>query len=296
MPQNDLYIKLKEAYSEQNLNHITSKIITWYKDKQYSRLKRLVEAVSQYVDLGDESINKSFSKLIFLYHPDKGHQYRTELDSIRTSGKTKEYEKYSHIFLVQDVENIPLTEDEDFDIDYSPEYVMDEDLPGFSYFDGAYPQSDDLKSDFSDYDYDNTFFSAVKRKFYNSLSVDLPAYYLEDLEEIEMTSYDICDLTGIEHCRQAVFVDLSDNCITDISELGRLLMIEELYLSNNEIGYIDDVSNLLKLRVIDLSNNSIDDLTPLLDLPDLEYVNVVGNPVSKQQIEQLKNNGVLVVN
>lgn len=299
MNHHDLYIKLTDAYSEKSLNAITSKIIEWYKDKQYAKLRRVIESIDKYVDLGEENISKCFSKLVFLYHPDKGHQYRQELEQIFSSGKSNGFDQYTHIFVVQDriasSENMTITDDEDFDIDYAPEYVMDEDLEGFTYFEGGYPQSDDLKADFSDYDYDNTFFSALKKKFYNTLDIDLPFYYLEDIEEIEASGYDINDLFGLEYCHQVVYLNLSNNRITDIMEVGRLSMIEELYLSDNEIGYIDAVSNLYKLRVLDLANNNVDDLTPVFDLPDLEYINIVGNPVPQDQVEYLKSNGVLIV-
>jgi Leucine-rich repeat (LRR) protein len=296
MASKDLYTKLCEAYSDKNLNTITSKIIELYKSKQHQKLKGLLNAIGKYIDFQDENINKSFSKLIFMYHPDKGHQYRNEIDQIQKSGKTELLNEYAHIFLAEDIESLSVDADDDLDIDYTPEYGFEEDSSEFDYYEGAYPQSDDLRDDLSDFDFDDTFFGAMKRKYYGRLMVDMPSYYLEDLDEIEMTNYDIADLSGIEYCRQLVFLDLSDNCITDISDLKGLMLLEEIYLSNNEIGYIDIVSNLVKLRVLDISNNAIDDLTPLFELPDLEYVNLVGNRIPLEQIAFLKKKGVLVVN
>lgn len=295
MTGNNLYTKLCEAYSEKNLNLITSKIIEIYKNKQHYKLKSLLNAIDKYIDFQDESMSKSFSKLIFMYHPDKGHQYRKEIDQIYKSGKTELLEEYTHIFIAADIDSLSTSPDDDLDIDYSPEYGFDEDLRDMDYYDGAYHQSDDLRSDLDDYEFDNTFFGAIKRKYYGHLRVEMPSYYLEDLDEIDMANYDITDLYGIEYCRQVVFLNLSGNGIVDISDLKGLSLIEELYLSDNEIGYIDAVSNLIKLRVIDISNNAVDDLSPLFELPDLEYVNVVGNPVPHKHKEFLKGRGVLVV-
>lgn len=292
---NNLYIKLKEAYSEKNLNIISSKIIELYRNKQHAKIKGLLTALGDYINFQDDNINKSFSKLIFMYHPDKGHQYRKEIEEIYRSGNLELLENYTHILLALDIDSVTAKLNDDFDIDYSPEYIIDEDEENEYYFEGSYHQSDDLRTDYNDYVYDNTFFSALKRKYYGNLKVDLPSYYLEDLEEVELTNFDIQDLSGIEYCRQTVYFNLSNNCITDISDIKGLSLIEELYLSDNEIGYIDAVNFLRKLRVIDISNNCIDDISPLFGLPNLEYVNILGNNIPKEQVEILKKENVMVI-
>jgi len=301
MNGHDLYIKLRDAYSDQNLNLITSKIIELHKTKQLGKLKGVVSRLENFEGLSLENINKCFSKLIFMYHPDKGHQYRQEIDSLFYSGDKERLQRYTHIFIIRDIDAIKVeadvecNTDNDFDIDYAPEYVWDENLEGFEYYNYEYEQSDDLKNDFSDYSYDYTFFSALKRKYYGTLQVDLPTFYLEDIEEIEMVNFEISDLSGAEYCKRIVFMNLSNNCISDISPINGFAFLEELYISDNAIGYVDTLSNLTKLRVLDLSNNCIDDLSPLFELPNLEYVNIMGNPVPKDHIEFLKNNNVLVV-
>ena len=74
-------------------------------------------------------------------------------------------------------------------------------------------------------------------------------YLLEDLEEIEMADYEIESLDGIEACRYARVVDLTNNNLTDLTDLGHLHQVERLYLSNNHIGMIDSLSNLTVLQV-----------------------------------------------
>ena len=81
-----------------------------------------------------------------------------------------------------------------------------------------------------------------------------------------------------------------------MENLWDLQNIEELYLANNQIGYIDALSNLIKLRVLDLSGNLVDDISPLFALEHLEYVNLIGNPVPKSQIDFLEKKGIIVMN
>lgn len=91
-------------------------------------------------------------------------------------------------------------------------------------------------------------------------------------------------------------MDLSDNHINDLSEIGECRLLNELYLSHNQISIIDATINLADLTQLDLSFNEVDDLTPLFRLQKLEYVNLLGNPVPKEQIELLKKKGIIVVN
>ncbi len=282
----DLYTKLKESYTGVNLNNITANIIGLYKSKQFSSIRKISKIVSEYTEVPDNNISKCFSKLIMIYHPDKEAFYNQEIDNLFQSKNYDSLNQYAHILIINDIENIPSMDvGIDDDIDYSPEYVWDYDREGFEYFDSyedaeAYEESDLFAEE-------NTFYNAVKRKVYGSMKVELPSYYLEDFEDIEMSEYEIGDLEGIEFCLHAINIDLSKNLIEDISSLWYLTQIEELYLSDNQIGMIDALSNLKELRVLDISNNFIDDISPLFELENLEYVNVTGNKIPQHQIEVL---------
>jgi hypothetical protein len=153
-----------------------------------------------------------------------------------------------------------------------------------------------LPGDTAEEQMENDFLAAVKRKIYGNMEIDLPVYLLEDLEEIEMAEYEIGSLDGIRFCKYAVVMDLSGNHINDLSEIGECRLLKELYLSHNQISIIDALINMADLRQLDLSYNQVDDLTPLLRLQKLEYVNLLGNPVPGEQIEQLKKRGILVIN
>lgn len=296
MYEKDYYIKLKDAYSEVNLNKISAEIIAYYKSGEYSKIKRIAKVVSEYMPINEEKISKCFSSLIMIYHPDKGNRYRKEIDEIFKSGRFENFQQYSHILEIQDINLTVTAEEIAEDIDYSPEYQLDNDDPGFNYFyDSDDEQFDHDPESYVDPEPDNSFFSAIKRKYYGSRDIHLPHQYLEDLEEVEMAEYEIEQLDGIEFCKYVKVLDLSGNNISDIFNLKDLGYIEELDLSYNQVGIIDVLMKLKNLRILDLSNNFVDDLSPLFDLNRLEYVNVIGNAVPQEQLTYLKNNGIIVV-
>lgn len=85
--------------------------------------------------------------------------------------------------------------------------------------------------------------------------------YKSDMErfvELDLSYYDITDLTGLEHA-----VNLVD-----------------IYLYNNNIADISPLANLTKLTFIDLENNQISDVKPLVNISGLTVLLVSGNPIS----------------
>jgi len=105
MEGRELYTKLKDAYSNKNLNHITGKLIDLYKSKNYCQIRTISNRISKFVPIDDDSDNKRFSKLIMLYHPDKGEIYRKAIDSVFKEGNFTELESFSHVNLIGN--NIP---------------------------------------------------------------------------------------------------------------------------------------------------------------------------------------------
>lgn len=122
-----------------------------------------------------------------------------------------------------------------------------------------------------------------------------PTYYLEDFDEFELASSSVESLEGIEYCKHALVFDLSDNLISDLSEICDLQQIRELYLSHNELSYIDDLSNLIHLQVLDISFNQIDDLSPIMNLEELSVLYTSGNPIPHRQLKILKEKGVQII-
>ena len=294
METGELYSKLKDAYTTENLGLVSGRIIEMFRDKKYDALRAMQKVVNEFTPCNEEKVNKIFSRLIMLYHPDR---LRQNLELLEKAYKADDFESLysmSHILTVQNLEpghvalSSVLTEE-----DLAEEFGWDDGADGFSYF----IAEEELEQD----EYEDSgverrsFLSVLKRRVYGNLNVDFPMYLLEDLEEIEMADYELEDLDGISACHYARAVDLSNNNLTDISELGELRQVERLYLSNNQIGLIDVLNMLSVLQVLDISYNDVDDISPLFELNYLSYLNVMGNRIPAWQLEKLQLKGVSIV-
>ncbi|MFB6341921.1 leucine-rich repeat domain-containing protein [Saccharicrinis sp. FJH62] len=290
MTTKELYTKLSEAYSDKNLNRITAKLILLYKNRNYGKIREMANKISRIIAIDEENDARCFSKLIMLYHPDKGGQIRSAIERLYAQNDEVQLRVFSHILLLGDPDLV-VVEDVAEDVDYHPEYVWDVDMQdGF-----AYEDPDGEGEGPADVDYEKSFYNLIKIREYGDVTFEFPSYYLEDFEEFEMAYSGLESLDGVEYCIHARILDLSDNRISYISNLWNLHHLEELYLGNNQIGYIDSLSNLTSLRVLDLSGNRIDDVSPLMHLENLELVNLIGNPVPASQIKQLKDKGIIIM-
>ncbi|CAL6076587.1 Conserved_hypothetical protein [Hexamita inflata] len=64
-------------------------------------------------------------------------------------------------------------------------------------------------------------------------------------------------VTGIYQMEQLVELDLANNKLKDISEIGNLNKLKKLFLQNNEISRIYELGNLKQLTNLNVSNNII---------------------------------------
>ena len=294
METGELYNNLKLAYTSENLGGISSRIIGLFREKQHDALRAIQKVVNDYTPCNEEKINKVFSRLIMLYHPDRLSQNLEQLEKAYGRDDFETLYSMSHILAVQNLEpenmmlGSVLTEE-----DLAEEFGWDQHEDEFSYFVSDEEMEEDAVIDpgFEA----RSFINLIKRRVYGHLNVDFPIYLLEDLEEIEMADYEMEDLEGISACRYARAVDLSNNNLTDISDLGELRQLERLYLSNNQIGLVDALDNLFKLEVLDISYNDVDDISALFELSHLSYINVMGNRIPHWQLEKLQLQGVTVV-
>ena len=289
---NELYYKLIQAYSENNLNRITGKLIDLYRNKNFSEIRGIANRISKYVAIDEEKDARCFSRLIMLYHPDKQTYFKNCIQRLYGENDLEGLERFSHILLIDDIDSIKVVPVDD-DIDYHPEYIWDDvQEEGYSFVDFDY---DGNYEDFNPEEVERSFYNAVKLREFGTLNVSFPSWYLEDYDEFEMAESGLDSLDGIEYCKQVVYLDLSGNEISDLMNLWNLKHIEELYLARNQIGYIDALCNLKKLRVVDLSFNHIDDISPLLNLENLEYIDLTGNKISTSQIDQLVAKNIIVM-
>jgi Leucine-rich repeat (LRR) protein len=257
-------------------------------------LQKIAEIIDEYVEIEIDDKGKGFSKFMMLYHPDKADFHIAEINKLVSANNFDKLLEYSHIFKLERIDEIANALNSYEDIDYAPVYDWDAEVEGFRIMNDDETTSKIYKSA-SSKKKGLTFYDAVKIRHYGHTNIEYPTYYLEDIDEFELSSSDIDDLEGIQFCKHAKTVDLSDNLISDISLLSSLSYIEELNLSENEICDIDSLSNLTNLHTAYLNNNYISDISPLFELPSLELVELIENKVNITQVEQLRELGVTVI-
>jgi Leucine-rich repeat (LRR) protein len=289
----ELQQMLKEAYTIKNLNNISLTLINLYKNQQYSILQKITEIISDYVNIEITDDGKGFSKLMLLYHPDRAGYHLNEIDRLAKQNNFDGLLEYSHILKLERIEEIAVSLNSFEDIDYAPVYDWDINTEGFSIIDDSQPVNT-TKTKTTTKLVGYTFYDAIKMREYGHTEIEYPSFYLEDIEEFELSSSDINDLDGIQFCSNAKTIDVSNNRITDLTPVTGLINLEELDLSDNQIGYIDALSNLTNLKSLKLSNNCFDDILPLFELAKLEFVDLSGNKIDIEEINRLIDLGVTV--
>ena len=302
MTLKELHNELLEAYSVNNLNTISLTLINLFKNQQFTVLQKISDIIRDYTDVRISNDGKGFSRFMMLYHPDRAMFHVTEINKLAAENNYDDLLKYAHILKLESINEIAATIDSFDDIDYSPVYDWDmSDLAdeGFRIFD-----LNDLSERGNDpaervkpgmvHESSCSFFDALKIRDFGDPEADFPLDYLEEMEELEMSSFGINELDGIQFCIHVRTIDLSNNMISDLFPLMGLKEIEDLDLSDNEIGFIDDIGNLKRLKSVILANNYIEDISPLFELDDLEYVDLAGNKIDPGQIDTLFEMGVTV--
>ncbi len=289
MTINELKQQLTDAYTLKNLNKISITLIDLYKNQQYSILQKIGEIICDFTDIEITTEGKGFSKLIRLYHPDRLNYYLNEINRLSDQNNFDGLLEHSHILKLGRIDEIAKSLNSFEDIDYSPIYDWDMETEGFTIINDSGKVKEN-KTRRREYD----FYDAIKIRQYGRTDIEFPTWYLEDIDEFELSSSDINDLDGIQFCIHAKTIDVSDNRITDISPVSGLINLEEFNISDNLVENIDAMSNLINLKRVFLSNNQIEDISPLLELQLLDYIDLTGNKVSSDQINILTELGIIV--
>lgn len=291
MANYQLYNQLVEAYSDENLNRITGILIDMHKHDCHDQIQEIANRISSYISNDFSTGKKCYSRLLKLYHPDKGENYRNKIKHHFEIGDHNKLKEFSHVLLLNDLQ-IEKEVYLDDDLDYNPEYMWDYSENGFDYSTADYdlypPEEQNLK-------FERNFFNILKLRIFGTLRKEFPLYYLDDYSDFEVSYEEMVSLEGISNCTYTVMLDISYNYISDLTEMWGLNMLEEFYASNNQINKLKPLSKLKNLRILDLSFNQIHDLTPLFNLPKLEILYLTGNHVPTEQIVYLKRKGVHVV-
>lgn len=295
MNKNELYLKLKKTYSEENLHKITRKLIGAYQKKETDYFEHLFLKLGDFLNPDSSKINKLFFNLIMLYHPDKLKYYQNQIEHFYQNNEETNLKRLSHIFItLKNLNYLPnqKTIDAIQNPSRSKDYGDSVDLNDFDTI-------VDLNNFETQYFYEGLsfdFLSALKIREFGDLNFDIQSYHLEHLTgDLNFSRNRINDLTGIEKCSNISSLDFSNNEIVDITNLGFLTLLEEIDLSDNEIYAVDGLANLHNLQILDLAFNHIDDISPLYELERLRYINLVGNPIPQAQIKAISRVGRIVV-
>ncbi|MGE5420444.1 MAG: leucine-rich repeat domain-containing protein [Chloroflexota bacterium] len=291
----ELHNELTEAYSVNNLNTISLSLINFFKAKNYVALQKISEIIRDYVDIKISDNGKGFSALMMLYHPDRAVYHIKEINRLASENNYDGLMKYAHILRLERISEITSALSSYDDIDYSPVYdwdMSDLEEEGFRIFDSN--EKEGKVTVESMREAGCSFYDALKIREFGDPEANYPLYYLDEMEDFEMSSYGINDLDGIQLCVRARTMNLSNNKITDLMPLIECRELEELDLSDNEVGFIDEIKSLSQLRCVLLSNNYIQDISPLFELTNLEYANLTGNNIDPVQINRLSEMGVTV--
>ena len=100
--------KIIDYYTEQNLTKITLKIIEAYRNKKYSYIIGLGKIIDETLVDKHRNIQKLFSHLIMLFHPDRLNLYKKDISDLIQKNKTNELQKYETIIpVLENLEKIP---------------------------------------------------------------------------------------------------------------------------------------------------------------------------------------------
>ncbi len=291
-----LHKEIIAAYSDLNLHRITITLIQLYKNEQFGTLEHIVGMISETVEISVDPGLRYFSRLMKLYHPDRGQYHRAEIDRLYKLHNYDGLLQYSHILMLEKIEEIAKTFSGIEDMDYSPIYEWDWNTDGFHIVEygtsNVIREQRDSEMQSSE---QISFYEAFQLRMFGNVTTGFPLYYFEDIEDFELSQSGVNDLNGIQYCIHAKTIGLSGNSISDISYLWELLFLEDLNLSDNKLELIDSLANLQNLRHVNLSDNDISDISPLMRLNKLEYAELSGNRITKAQIRKLEEMGIVVI-
>ncbi len=87
---------------------------------------------------------------------------------------------------------------------------------------------------------------------------------LLQLETLDARGRGIRDLSGIEFCRNLIWLDLDTNSISDLTPLQNLTSLAILNLDSNEVTDISPLAGLLNLDGLSLFDNQVGDIGALV--------------------------------
>lgn len=301
--------KLDPPWLEDRLRKIAALLIEAHRNGNHELIARYALRVP---DMEKGSPKRQFMRLIQVFHPDRLVVYVRQVSDCRSAGNEKglaaleallEYESAEGAVSQRRRQTRP--ESRDDRADRTGDYGFTETY-GFGEDDFGYGEetSDDVYETYESGDYEEedpfeegSFMDAIKREFFGNLDLWPTEHEISQFEgELDLSDYDLRDLSGAEYCVNVSSLNLAMNRIDNVWPLRDLTSLEFLDLSSNNLEVADDLGELCGLKELDLSFNEIDDVSFLLRLPLLACVSLIGNPVKDLGVlEELRKRGVAVI-
>jgi hypothetical protein len=100
---------------------------------------------------------------------------------------------------------------------------------------------------------------------------------LHALEELNLYSTSVSDISALSDLRKLKFLNLEDTLVSNIAPLSGHTALVSLNISNTEVRDLTAISTMPKLSRLVLFESSFQDLSPLKGAVSLEYVGIEGN-------------------
>lgn len=106
----------------------------------------------------------------------------------------------------------------------------------------------------------------------------------------------LIDYVGMDYISDVVAVNLPEGTLEDLSPLGKLKKLQELWIEKNNIQDISTLSRMKDLRSLSVQSNPVIDFSPISGLVKLEKLDVTGTPIDDvSPVANLTNIKKLVV-
>lgn len=122
----------------------------------------------------------------------------------------------------------------------------------------------------------------------NHISDLEPIRPLEKLKLLDLNHNHVRDLAPLAGLPQVDVLRLTGNKIENLEPLAMMKSVEVLYLATNRVSEVSVLGDMTQLRRLYLAGNQIEDVKPLGNLKNLISLDLAGNPVSKTEVEILR--------
>lgn len=146
-------------------------------------------------------------------------------------------------------------------------------------FAGGNDSASDKKNDNIEIVFKDPNFERIIR--YNLMKPEVKIYVknVRKISYLNLNHSDIKSIDDLKYFKSLRKLDLSFNKISDLSEITKLINLQELIVNDNQIKDLTGLNGVKTLKKLDVSNNFISDITPLTSLKSLVELDVNNNRV-----------------